>query len=493
MYYLFDLQKCYVVWYYFRTALNIVRIRTDFKLIDFDAAVNLHPAQESKQSAVGDSCGYVGLKYSSGYIPPEMIGQDADKAVVRSFHFEDDAIVPDCVSKRGDVMVMDNWLLKADKSFDIWSLGVVLYHLCTNETLFHCDGQDNIDLEGLMTLHNWTPEVKAKKLKKVHNELARNLISKLLNKQPEMRPVIPQILAHPFLSGKPYTRLSGEPPSYDVFISYRQAADSHHAEALYTHLTQDKGLRVFWDKKCLPSGVSWIEGKLCMLMASFAERLMLLAVAGFCDGLIKSRTFLPILSRAAIHNANSDRSNFTQLKHDSPCDNVLLEHRLALEFKQHGLVEFIFPVLIGDMDETTGTYSNYFADGSHPRMQGSPLVVESVELALHSLLETNACGTPLRPDLSVADTLSEILVNQGGFVEGQLQHAMEQIGSSIAHMLQQDAHVDLTASASAVALQSSSSSGGVKGLVAALEQRIASKDEEIICLRLQIELLKSKL
>jgi serine/threonine protein kinase len=256
-------------------ALNIVRIRTDFKLIDFDAAVDMHVAA----GALGGSGGcYVGLKHSSGYVPPEMVRlatlsvddqSRVEWAVVRGFHFEDDKIVPDRhLHPLGEEGVeasvqesLDDVLLKAHKSFDIWSLGVVLYHLCTNETLFHCDGQDNIDQDSLRTLYHWKPEAKAKKLSKVHNALARNLISKLLNKLPEMRPDIPQILAHPFLSGKPYTRLAGEPPSYDVFISYRVAADSHHAEVLYTHLTRDKGLKVFWDKKCLPSGVSWIEGR----------------------------------------------------------------------------------------------------------------------------------------------------------------------------------------------------------------------------------------
>jgi hypothetical protein len=207
---------------------------------------------------------------------------------------------------------------------------------------------------------------------------------------------------------------------------------------------------------------------------------------------------MPILSRAAIHNPNSDRSNFVELRQNSPCDNVLLEHRLALEFKQHGLLEFIYPVLIGDSDETTGEYSNYFADGSHPRLQGPPSVVESVEQALHALLETNACGTPLRPRLSVAETLSEILVNQGGFVEGQLQEAVDKITSSIALMLEQNVVVDLVSSPSAASLQSAvgnnpTSSGGIKGLVVALEQRITSKDEEIGRLKLEIELLKMQL
>ena len=66
-----------------------------------------------------------------------------------------------------------------------------------------------------------------------------------------------------------------------------------------------------WDKVRLEPGQSWEEG--------------------FCDGLLKSRIFLPILSRGAINHPDKSWQNFSQLTTDSNCDNVLLEHLLSLE------------------------------------------------------------------------------------------------------------------------------------------------------------------
>ncbi len=80
-----------------------------YKLIDFDAAVSL--------SAPGAVCG---LKYTSGFVPPEMVHIDVEgKAVVR------EVITSRPLSEVGYEYV------SADTSYDMWSLGVVLYNLCT--------------------------------------------------------------------------------------------------------------------------------------------------------------------------------------------------------------------------------------------------------------------------------------------------------------------------------------------------------------------------
>ena len=67
---------------------------------------------------------------------------------------------------------------------------------------------------------------------------------------------MPQVLAHPFLSGKKATRLFGETAEFDVFLSYRKQSDENHAQLLYTKLT-DAGLKVWWDKKSLIPGIPW--------------------------------------------------------------------------------------------------------------------------------------------------------------------------------------------------------------------------------------------
>ena len=41
-----------------------------------------------------------------------------------------------------------------------------------------------------------------------------------------------------------------------IFLSYRVTSDSNHVEILYQKLTE-KGLKVWWDKKCLEFGKPW--------------------------------------------------------------------------------------------------------------------------------------------------------------------------------------------------------------------------------------------
>jgi hypothetical protein len=98
--------------------------------------------------------------------------------------------------------------------------------------------------------------------------------------------------------------------------------------------------------------------------------------AGFCDGLANSRIFMPILSRQAINSPTVPHQNITNLTQDSKCDNVLLEYLLSLELSERGLIEKIYPVMIGDLElpahHATGSarpseikkvYRNYFSSG----------------------------------------------------------------------------------------------------------------------------------
>ena len=194
---------------------------------------------------------------------------------------------------------------------------------------------------------------------------ARNLLAQMLHKDPLHRPSLARVLAHPFLSGKKVARLVGENPTYDVFLSYRVASDAHHVERLYKLLTS-QGFKVYWDKLCLLPGVDWEQG--------------------FCEGLVSSRAFVPLLSRDAINHPEKDWQNFSKLRADSRCDNVFLEHRLAVELQGLGLIEKIFPVFVGNFDESKGVYGNYFGGGCHPTLPSLSVQVESSEMTLVILL-----------------------------------------------------------------------------------------------------------
>jgi len=205
-----------------------------------------------------------------------------------------------------------------------------------------------------------------------------------------------QVLQHPFLTGKEALRLQGEEAAFDVFISYRVASDRALAENLFTVLTA-AGTRVWLDAKCLQPGESWEDG--------------------FCSGLAQSSIFIPILSRGAI-------KNFSQLSSTSPCDNVLLEHLLAIEFQRRALLQFIYPLFVGDL-EAGKTYRNYFSSGCHPQVD-STVRVPSVEKKFSEHLDRLALGCSILTDaeMPVAVILEGITKNQGSFLEGPADEAL---------------------------------------------------------------------
>ena len=404
--------------------LNIVRMGAQWKLIDLDAACHIN------EEAAGQNT-------STAFMPPEAVGVDVNGVYIRNgagraegakptlgprsrSHPDLEALSLDMVQQA----VREEDTLIAHPSYDVWSLACVLYQLCTdNKPLFvggHNDAltDDSTEEDNLYALHEWSAELKQKKLAKVGDALARNLLSQMLQKDPALRPSLTRIFAHPFLTGKKVARLVGDKPMYDVFLSYRVASDGvdtglKHVEKLYNLLVA-QGLVVYWDRMCLKPGVSW--------------------EAGFCEGLVTSRAFVPLLSREAINHPTMARQNFSLLTADSPCDNMYLEQRLAMELHGLGLIEKVFPVMIGDYDASQGVYGDYLQGGCHPRLIHE-VVVRSVEAKLCHHLDSQALGTPLQPDRSVGSVVGGILGYQGAFIRGRAEEAFVAAAASIANML----------------------------------------------------------
>ena len=376
--------------------LNIVRTAGQWKLIDLDAAC-----------VIGKEP--VGHKSSSAYVPPEAIYID-DKM--------DIACVRSGVAVTKDQADYD--LLTAHPSFDVWSLGCILYQMCTPDVkpLFQGGQDDNLvgvckGVDNLFALSEWSPDLKADKLADIPDKLARNLLSQMLHKDPLQRPSLARVLAHSLLSGKKVARLVGEKPKYEIFLSYRVAADAHHVEKLYNLLTA-QGFNVYWDKNCLEPGVDWEQG--------------------FCEGLVSSRAFVPLLSRDAINHPDKAWQNYSKLTADQPnCDNVYLEHRLAVELQGLGLIEKMFPVFIGNLDAATSEYSHYFGSGCHPSLP--EVTVKSVEEKLRYHMESQALGTPVVPDRTVKSVVDTITACQGAFIVGPADATFAAAAASITKML----------------------------------------------------------
>lgn len=391
------------------TPNNVMRVSDRYKLIDFDIS---SPTTWDNNININKN-NFVGWKSSLAYTPPELLVNVDGVIMLKKFHYENDIAVSDNVGYT---------LTVSHPSYDAWSFGVLLFNICTRElSLFHQNDKDEIFGDDIEKLFSFEPVFIQRKLEKIKDKWARNLISQLLVKDPNRRANMSQVLAHPFLNhGSKPTRMIGEVAEFDVFISYRVASDSHHAQIIYDLLTS-RGVKVWWDKVCLQDGVPWEEG--------------------FCNGLIKSKIFLPLLSRNALNNSSYINCNLSKLTKDSACDNVLLEYTLALEFRERGLLDFIFPLMIGDellkSDFGIGVaYGNYFRSGCHPILSPTEEVtVTSVIDKASEHLAKQCLGTMLQNKLSVKEVLDGILANQGYFVEGLKSVAFQGISEKIQKML----------------------------------------------------------
>ncbi len=142
-------------------------------------------------------------------------------------------------------------------------------------------------------------------------------------------------------------------------------------------------------QKSLKDGVSWKDG--------------------FCDGLMQSCSFVPILSKKGI------KHQFDSLVDSSSCDNVLLvEHALGLEFKLRGLVDFVFPIFVGEFDSSINEYGDYFVQGCYPLLYSDrPVLPISVKTALTMHVERIGLGTVYLEHFHIKTVFDHLTKNQG--------------------------------------------------------------------------------
>lgn len=203
------------------------------------------------------------------------------------------------------------------------------------------------------------------------------------------------------------------PHQWHVFLSYRVASDEELVDVLYNKLRLE-GLRVWRDVDCLDVGGKWEEG--------------------FADGLFGSAIFVPVISKAAL-------APFAALDANSPCDNLLLEFRLARILKMRGHLCHIAPLLIGDAFSDLGHglgagYANFYHGGGAPTCRET--IDGSVELKATNHLQRAKHEPPGAPE-STQQTLDEILAHTCTAVQGMKRGALDAAVAHIAALAMLDA------------------------------------------------------
>ena len=201
---------------------------------------------------------------------------------------------------------------------------------------------------------------------------------------------------------------------YDVFLSYAVATESKLVNNIYWQLSsmevmsngKKRKLKIFWDRECLKTGENFENafGSAicnCSLVVMFISRDLLLRLK--------------------------------KLEPGSPCDNVLLEHQIAVSLASIRNTS-ILPIFVGNRDpDPSKDYFDVFSDGTPDKGVESGwaiindlpnTVVHSVSKARLSHLLANTGGENGELHASVNDppsvlaTYLEIKKLQGIFVSG---------------------------------------------------------------------------
>jgi len=222
--------------------LNVVRINGHLTLIDLDASARITTID-------GEEGEYIGAKFSSGVLPPEMIycfdGNDLNKILdetkmlERYFEYENKegvtkedwlkrkpkfgsrkayavrtflqmGIKCDDFDQDTETVVETTKLVPkteglpfepvlAEASVDVWAFGVLLYTMCTGRSLFRVNRDDDIiDGDELRKLYNWSNLDLETVLLDVADPYAKDLLKKLLHPIGAERPTMTEILNDPF-------------------------------------------------------------------------------------------------------------------------------------------------------------------------------------------------------------------------------------------------------------------------------------------------------
>ncbi|KAF0695980.1 Aste57867_13234 [Aphanomyces stellatus] len=182
--------------------LNILRVHNTLKLIDFDATTKF-----------GHN---LGVKFSSGVLPPEMfyaLKDENDEKIYKAYWEEKIVNDPKRWNKlkpRNKYVVrtyreshegdLPYSLVKATPAVDMWSFGCLMYQMLCGEELIPTDINQDIATDRMVL---WTDQKLCRRIEgNIPDDLAQELIKKLLVLDPKGRLNAEDVLAHRYITGR---------------------------------------------------------------------------------------------------------------------------------------------------------------------------------------------------------------------------------------------------------------------------------------------------
>ena len=387
---------------------NVMRVDSTWKLIDFDLAVKF-----GSDNVISDFT-------SLAYAPPEAVHVNEGSGNVTAYVRSKSNIQR--LAAIGRDMGIEP--LTAHASYDIWSLGCVLYQTCHSMQLplWQTNFQDEVsaslknaksgddyskpvlsdevavnrqhrlsrvqdgekedkavdDVDGedsLVALGQWTTKTKRRKLSHIKDPLARNLLSQILRKEPLQRLSLARILSHPFLSGHEAIRLPEQPAEFDVYVVYNHSRYRSLVSQFKIHLQESAGLSVFSaEADTVEAAETKDSGPPPPL------------------GMFKCRAVVCVLCPDDIASLCPTGES---LQLDTASQRLLLECKLAVELRDALLVESILCVTVGDEVLKVP--------------EGGGVVAEGVEADLTDILKRGCLYGPSRAKSSSLETLAVII------------------------------------------------------------------------------------
>ncbi|KAF0687404.1 Aste57867_20852 [Aphanomyces stellatus] len=178
--------------------LNVVRVDNHLKLIDLDAT--------TKKGQ------FVGCKFSSGTLPPELfynLKSNDETERFGEYWKKVESANPDLwqkVKPREGFVVktfkhLDDQLpydlVEADPSLDVWAFGVLMFEMYSGEELVPTDTNQDVCERDIEQAGTWTQDNLLKRIRsKISNALVRSLLEQLLVIDPKKRMPMASVLDH---------------------------------------------------------------------------------------------------------------------------------------------------------------------------------------------------------------------------------------------------------------------------------------------------------